>query len=74
MLYDEQVHGSTEQKKYKEKCLSGGTMSPKEGIQTFYSNYCTNLTHGLPTGQSNDAKKAVRQKIAGGRMSDVLHN
>jgi len=49
-------------------------MSPKEGAQTFYSNYCNTLTHGLPSGQTNDDKKAVRLKIAGGKMTDVLHN
>jgi len=34
----------------------------------------TTLTHGCPSGQDHDNKKAVRMKIAGGNMSQVLRN
>ena len=53
-------------------------MTPRRGIngETFYSNrqYLTTLTHGCPSGQDHDNKKAVRLKIAGGNMAQVLHN
>ena len=67
-----------EQKKYKEKCLSGGVISPREfgGKTTFYSqkSFLNQQTHGLPSGFSTEEKKAVKQKIAGGNMYGVLHN
>ena len=67
----EEIEGSTEQRKYKEKLLSGGTISPSEfgGTRSFYQNdYLRRLTHGVESGGGHDDKKAVRMKLAGGNM------
>ena len=74
-LWFDKVQGSTEQKIYQSKMLTGGPISPlKEGGLTKYSNYCHTLTQGLPSGEDQDAKKYTKLKIAGGDMAQVLTN
>ena len=74
-LWFDKVQGSTEQKIYQSKMLTGGPISPlKEGGLTKYSNYCHTLTHGLPSGEDQEAKKYTKLKIAGGDMAQVLTN
>lgn len=43
-------------------------------MKTFYSFYLNTLTHGVPSGECTEDKKAVRMKIAGGNMAEVLEN
>lgn len=78
MEFDDDIQGSSEQKKYKERCLSGGVFTPREfgGNTTFQSQkaYLNQQLHGLPSGFSTHDKKNVRAKIAGGNMYAVLHN
>lgn len=40
----------------------------------FKSEYFKTLTHGCPSGGGHDDKKAVRLKIAGGNMEQVIRN
>ena len=75
-LWFEKVQGSTEQKNFRAKMLTGGSISPtKSGLGlTKYSEYCQTLTHGLPSGEGQDDKKYTKLKIAGGDMAYVLQN
>lgn len=56
--------------------LTGGSISPlKDGGGLLkYSEYCNTLTHGIPSGESQDEKKYTKLKIAGGDMAQVLTN
>ena len=76
--YDDQVMGSTEQRRFKVNQISGGTMSspsnPRRSCDTFYSTYLNSMTHGVASGENTEAKKNVRLKIAGGSMTVVLSN
>ena len=74
-LWFDKVQGSTEQKMFQAKMLTGGSISPvKEGGLTKYSSYCNALTHGLPSGEGQDDKKFTKLKIAGGDMAHVITN
>lgn len=76
--YDEQVMGSTEQRRFKVNQISGGAMSSpgntRGSCDTFYSTYLNQQTHGVASGQGTEDKKNVSLKIAGGSMSGVLSN
>lgn len=76
--YDDQVMGSTEQRRFKVNQISGGPMSspgnPRRSCDTFYSTYLSSMTHGVASGQQHEDKKNVRLKIAGGSMTGVLSN
>lgn len=78
MEWEDKIQGSSEQKRYKERCLSGGVFTPREygGTTTFMSknSYLNQQLHGLPSGFSTMEKKYVKLKIAGGNMHGVLHN
>lgn len=75
---DDDIQGSTQQKRYKALQRSGGTFSPREfgGSTSFHSknSFMSQQTHGLPSGFSTEDKKNVRQKLVGGNMYGVLHN
>jgi hypothetical protein len=75
VLWQEKVQGSTEQKNFRARKLTGGSISPvKEGGLAKYSSYCQTLTHGLPSGEGQDDKKMVRLGVAGGDMERVITN
>jgi hypothetical protein len=64
MLWQERMQGSTEQKLFRAKFLT-----PSGSVSPFRT-----LTHGLPSGESQDDKKYTKLKIAGGDMASVLQN
>jgi hypothetical protein len=69
------VQGSTEQRNFRARKLTGGSISPvKEGGLAKYSSYCQTLTHGVPSGEGQDDKKMVRLGVAGGGMEKVITN
>ena len=74
--YDDQVMGSTEQRRFKVNEITGGAMSSpgnsRRSCDTFYSTYLNQMTHGVASGQDTEARKNVRNKIAGGSMTGVL--
>ena len=78
MEWDDDIQGSTEQKKFQTKQMSKGTFVPREygGDKVFPStkSYLAQQTHGLPSGFSTSDKKGVWLKLIGGNFYGVLHN
>ena len=56
--------------------MTGGIISPRAfgGKKKFLAKpYLEQLTHGMPSGFSQEEMKLVKAKVAGGTMANVLN-
>ena len=75
MRWDDQVQGSTEQKEWRQRLISGGSMSPSSPVPSSnYSYYTRGLTHGVPSGFAAEDKKLAKMGISGGDFKKVFTN